>query len=167
MKLHRSLTFWSGLLVIAALIWAWRDSMRYGSSAWTERAGRILIANAYAGIQVIHEGAPLSSPYGAGRREFAGDPIVVLFGALPPPVLVRKGELTHERNREFSARFTTAADRPVYSLREWFEFISVGGMNLLIPHWLILSVFTSLWLALLGWRARRRKKALTTQRPAP
>ena len=51
LPLHRSIIFWSGILVMAFIVWAWRDSQRYFSPL---RIGNVVTANVGSGVMACH-----------------------------------------------------------------------------------------------------------------
>ena len=63
---------------------------------------------------------------------------------------------TNEALRGMGAR-RSSIDLGFGSMR----YNKVGDWRLFIPHWLILLTVAALWLALLLWRARRRKRTIT------
>jgi hypothetical protein len=58
MRLHRSATFWSGLLVLAFLLWVWQDSMRYSNHVSFALGGRQHSIGSFAG-QLDHVHMPV------------------------------------------------------------------------------------------------------------
>lgn len=54
LQLHRSLTFWSGLLVMAFICWAWADSARYTSGiGYTAENLRVNLINSGNGGSAV------------------------------------------------------------------------------------------------------------------
>ena len=156
LALHRSLTFWSGLLVMGFLAWAWHDSLTWITSAskssWQVRSSR-------AGFTIYHNA---NRGYGrnadAGRRlatplPFAPDP-------LPPPLFLRGQGMSSPPYDEWSAGVRTASNWRDYLLASYRDSPPEDWM-LFIPYWLILLTVATAWLGLLFWRSRRRKEQPT------
>jgi hypothetical protein len=146
LALHRSITFWSGILVMGFIGWAWCTSYRYGSSAGF---GRYSVEQAVGGINIVRN---WDSWGGSGFR-FYHDPLRPgRFDEelLPSPFYLEgKGKSLPPRFR-----------RPV-KVREWLECMgqSAGSFGLFLPHWLLLLAVALPWSGLLLWRARRRGRA--------
>jgi hypothetical protein len=152
LALHRSITFWSGILVIAFIGWAWRDS-KASISALIFHHGRI--ANEYAGVTVTlspwYEVNQLLPHRSATERR-------VSFEALPAP------HVAHGTSTPADSNPLEPFDRR-WEIGEWHQasFAIYGGADswlLFIPHWLILLAIALPWTGLLLWRARRRKRVL-------
>ena len=158
-QLRRSLIFWSGLFVMLCIVWCWHDSMRYFSSATGGPSNGILLGNGFAGI-VIGYDVDGGNPSGTERKEIHAGFEKIVFGPFTAPVLLGKRSVPVDRLDELTDRFS-GADQPVYSLHEILELSSAHGHLIYLPHWIILSVFLVFWLALLVWRARRRRKRMT------
>lgn len=79
MRLHRSIAFWSGLLVLAFLAWAWWDSIRYWSElSFTTGKREYGIANLAGRLSYSHSPAQpgMSAPLQWNRNSsdsFASD----------------------------------------------------------------------------------------------
>ena len=151
MKLHRSITFWSGLLIIAFTCWAWRDSYRYSSFFTT---GYWSWANNRGGVQLFH--------FGSSTAQWNGARSYNATRHLQPHLFQRaffvrgKGEMPDPRD------FDPGYDSP--STYEWaryhYRYYPPRMWDLFIPHWLVLTPIVITWLALLAWRARRRKRKM-------
>ena len=158
LALHRSITFWSGLLMMVFVCWAWRDSMRSRSTAWTNSGGNLNITNGYAGITLRKGGFSTSPPQGfarSGIRSGGGD--WVMFDAFPRLHLVNADSLPEAQHRELL--YTYLDDQAgTITLRDFLLVTSFRGYALHLPHWLILLTVAAVWLLLLFMRARRRNK---------
>ena len=125
LALHRSVTFWSGLLVMAFIGWAWLDSLHrlclIENGSWK-------IQNARAGIAAS-----------------------VIVGRKPDPIQV------HVRKLEPPSPLGTFS--PLDYGEQHLRGITTKSVS--APHWLILLAVAPVWLALLFWRARRRKRTAT------
>ena len=157
MKLHRSVIFWSGLLVIAFIMWAWRDSVDRSPGAGYHDT---LLTTLNGGIGICHvhaRNAPFEATYRGHsypHPEWAAcQPAFFIRGAGQQLNTVEEWE-NHMRQLHAAANARDFFGPPmrVESSRSWVLFI---------PHWMILLTFALLWAALLLWRARRRKKAMT------
>ena len=66
LALHRSLNFWSGLLVIGFVSWAWWDSLTWMSSV--SQAGRLSAYSGYGGLCIESNDIIVpTTDYGRGR----------------------------------------------------------------------------------------------------
>ena len=137
--LYRSLTFWSGILVVTFLCWGWRDSLRQETDAsW----GSVFVVNAQSYIGVGR--SPSHPSFGYGRSGPSGS-----SGLTPPPFLARGGkEWADHTGRDLKSRLESS----------WS--LDPGFWSLFIPHWLLVTCATLLWSGLLLWRARRMKRAV-------
>jgi len=145
-QLHRSLTFWSGLLVMLSIGWAWRDSQ---ANELRISAGRWGTTHQSSAVVIDHN--PTMTPdwraeYSLGHSSLFGEisfpaPFVIFPWNSPP----------------FNAEFDPfAADN---SYRDWhFYSIEAGAFVAFLPHWLILLAFGLQWTALLIWRGKRRSR---------
>jgi heme A synthase len=149
-QLHRSITFWSGLLVMGFVCWAWRDSNRYCSRLSSKSTGLTLIEGA---VYVVAQPNPVLGP--EASRQFTpttdrtlGSPALLWGQALPIP-------------REFDGSVP-----PLVKWREQveyrFRFQPTDAFVVILPLWLLLVGVFAIWLSLLLWRARRRKRAALT-----
>ena len=93
------------------------------------------------------------SPLNLGRD-------TILYGAFPPLDIARGRSLSNDQRMELLVPYMDA-EADVFSLHDYLVARSFDGDALHIPHWLILLAAIIPWLALLGWRARRRKKRMT------
>lgn len=153
--LHRSITFWSGIMVITFLCWAWRDSFRHKAEVGK---GRWLAASDMGGVVIyafnmkmwgFHVNYDEKDP-----RAYAG------WSAFQPLCRVSRTELEgledHWRENVSSARNA----RELFPAR-MMDYWATSEWLIFIPYWLILSAFTIPWGVLLLMRARRRKRAGT------
>jgi len=146
LALHRSLTFWSGILVMGFICWAWWDSERFSSAC---SRGRLLLDNQHSSIFVgLSTGAYSKRPW--MTRETVPDYKREVF---PAPFLMR------------GKNDTRPSMPPPGVTKRDFALMVVAAMPAdyrfaLIPHWLFLLFATVPWSGLLLWRARRRKRSL-------
>ena len=143
LALQRSIVFWSGLLVLAFLGCAWRDSMD-----WLRLVKKpyFWVSSGYGGLSCGFEDAgspgfscesnPLPRP--ELLRVFE-EPFFIRGGG-PLPDLAGDGET---RLREQSLAFAS--------------YLSPDCWDLFIPYWLMLAVVLPLWLGLLLWRILRQR----------
>ncbi len=147
--LSRSLTFWSGILVMAFIVWAWRDSFQRFAE-WDDASVQItscnggLMAGRFPGI----ERAPEGFSWGASPSL---RPDWNAFQA----ALFQRG--THDGSREiYQGDLDAARDaREYYQISMYFQ--GEDSWMLFVPYWLALLVIAMPWIALLLWRARRGK----------
>ena len=154
--LYRSLTFWSGILVIGFLCWAWRDSHRNLS---------LLTASHYAAFSeggllgLIRHPAPFPRFEAERERSFFLQPLYsfgmnehpIKAASFPPPLRVRSVGSREE------APPTTKFYHEVVANNA--RNLPVGTWLLAIPHWLFLLAVTLTWSGLLLCRARRHRRA--------
>ena len=134
--LHRSITFWSGILVMAFICWAWRDSMH---SKMVAQVGDARIHSAGGEIGFIHW--PDGSPgYQNFQRRSGRFKVIDNVPAAMMAAPLKPGE-----------------ERSLFKRPR----LGRGKNTLYLPHWLFLIPVILPWSALLLWRARRRKRALT------
>ncbi|MCW1913842.1 hypothetical protein OJ996_09670 [Luteolibacter sp. GHJ8] len=157
LALHRSITFWSGILMMVFICWAWWDSLKSTTQPM------------WGSCMMESQGGALSFTYRpSGRRPgwefFRNDysrPISRLF---PAPHFIRGGiEHADPKTRQ---SYATKSDGAPMTPRE------SDAMNMMyrtdrdwllsIPFWLHLLAFALLWSILLLWRAKRRNKAAET-----
>jgi hypothetical protein len=156
LALHRSITFWSGILVMGFICWAWRDSHPFESVA---RRGPALISNTKGFLCVGHLVGITGDDFHRSKAatEYA-------FELLPLPFSVWGG----------SVRGGTPAPAPEDRSTETFRAAAIRSWSnvtpyrvVCIPHWFLLLAVAIPWFALLLWRARRRKPAYRRLKLAP
>ena len=152
--IYRSLTFWSGMAVIAFICWAWRDSMQTRSSLGGHSIG---IAQSWGSVELGYDPDLWK---GRNFEIYRGNvESTAAFERMPLPFLVKGKGLPPFSDDEVTPpppdHLETA--REMY---EWyFLYRSRGSWILHVPHWLILLALMVAWSVLLLWRARRRKQA--------
>ncbi|MCW1922995.1 hypothetical protein OKA05_10565 [Luteolibacter arcticus] len=167
LALHRSITFWSGILVMAFICWAWRDSVFWNSSvsksSWRLNSSR-------SGVSVYYVPPPAS--FGEWRStRFKATPTYFSHQYLPPALFARgagvpQGPIEVADDGSVSGPpeyLAWQADmQAARSERERFEVSMrhrpVKDGSLFVPYWLFLLAVAVPWLALPFWRARRRGK---------
>ena len=163
MKLHRSILFWSGLLIIAFLAWAWRDSERQ----WTIAAkGEFMLNHAWGGLGLDVGVHPPSSSFEFERMSVA-DGYRHTPEMFPPPFFLRTSDVTEAESDELWTRLMsdqTGQGAPYFTVHEitklGAEAKSSPGWTLFIPYWLLILLTALLTAAPLLWLARRRKRKL-------
>ena len=135
--LHRSIIFWSGLLMMGFICWAWWDSMRAFSGI---SSPQFFLNHAAGGVGAGFKDVPFGG-YSTRRDNLKycwveGDEM-------------NPGIWLHEAPDEE----VTAIPLPIIRRGTW--------VSSLIPHWLILLTVAAVWLGLLFWRGRRRKRVVT------
>ena len=143
--LYRSLSFWSGIVVIAFICWAWRDSRDHRTRVVFKGWGVEQYKSAL-------EFWPASARPGTWERMPAASYLIEEDEDLPAPFFKRGGG-----RRDY--RIHIALRKEQRTLREKtlgrMEYQKPTLWRLFIPHWLILSVVGSAWLGLLILRSRR------------
>ncbi len=132
--LRRSVTFWSGLLVMGFVVWAWSVSYRHLSIAsfW-----RIETTHAAGGLALLVQ--PAATPLAVYQNEGF---IKINYG--------KHGEWIYD----LAMPGDSAAIFPPLLT---YSDPSDGSSSIFLPHWLILLAVALAWAALLLWRARRGK----------
>jgi len=167
--LHRSIIFWSGILVMAFIGWAWRDSMRRES--WYARSSAVSdvlrAANGHGGLSLFQSTQP---PLNWACTEVAGgewqraalDPSESgEIRALPAPTFLRGGNGSFEDQFRDAQLFRPASYGE--AIEAMMRYQPPDARLIFLPHWLILLGFALPWSALLLWRARRRQPATALQ----
>ncbi len=156
--LHRSITFWSGILVMAFICWAWRDSLKFWSSAWHAPYD---LEHAGGGLCVSNrDDPPYGKDSGAARLSLGAAFSQVRLDRFPAPHFIREEDLVPAESESLVSRMHEKS--PGYTMEENLKLSLVRGSApriwvLFLPHWLILVTAAALWLGLLLWRARRGK----------
>jgi hypothetical protein len=140
-QLHRSITFWSGILVMGFLVTTWIDSrsnLSYLSWVNAQNSLYLEVCNHRCIFSVYYSAGP-GFPGGRSRFEWTRFPAV--------------GERAGDP-------FDASSDDPA----EWFPKPFLRATTAVLhetgfAHWLLLLAFALPWSALLLWRARRRKRA--------
>lgn len=139
--LHRSLSLWSGLLILGFLLWAHRDSTTHHTKAHAYLNGAGLAFSSYPG------GASLAFQTGPWIK-----PGINLDRAFIPP------------GSEPTTPYPDNPMRPAHqfiSLSDGSGSITLHNHVLVLPYWLLIALWFSLWFSLwallLLWRARRIK----------
>lgn len=155
--LYRSVTFWLGLIVLSFLIWALADSMRYYSRGYATIRERVVCLSIGAGELGL---ITWSDPYVLGST-FHRDRTSV--GRLMPSTFwPRFGTSDDKFNRALSMP-RRASPAHIESSPGYTRTV----YHLNVPQAFPVALFSSLWLALLFWRARRIKRAAQAITPAP
>ena len=144
--LYRSITFWSGILVMIFIAWAWRDSMKAQSSL---RRHNFNAQNLWGSISV--EKTPLFYRGDASRFPLDRSGGFSVFSdtpAFPPPLILRGGgeESAYE-----------VPELGIYHewIKQRFRYLPQDSWIVLLPHWLLLALVALPWSGLLLWRSRR------------
>jgi len=154
------MTFWSGLLVMAFICWAWWDSTEKNSYLEYDSLG---LNNAAAGISVSYVQSATNRNY--GREEFTR--YALSFGNLAgryifPVEFYRQVEPIRWPDSAPPIPAAKRSTNPWMRSGQEFCMKEPGDWICFIPHWLILLTAAAVWLALLLWRARRRNQTFTT-----
>lgn len=154
LALHRSVSFWSGLLVITFIVWAWQDSVR---NFCYLRYGRWNLLHTDCGLVMMSWSTrhlTLEAGRDYQRSTFVGPKIAARAACL------RRG--AGESEWECRARFE--ADYPALNASSpGFFFVLTTGMNpgdwvCYIPDSWLLAGFLPIWLGILVWRAKRKRR---------
>jgi hypothetical protein len=133
--LHRSRTFWSGMVVLAGLCGLWVDSMYHGRGL------------------VLHRGVFVES-HGVIHREGG----IELFSQRSP------GAGSLDPWQMEVAAVSVGEDVPWFPGLHWEkqEYATTIFYGLRVPYWMIWAVVAMLWAALL-WRRRRLQHRLALE----
>ncbi|MEK7951829.1 hypothetical protein [Luteolibacter soli] len=145
LALHRSIIFWSGLLVMGFICWAWHDS--YFLNRFFNHRGY--------GVSHMNGGIAMAkiTTYLGTRHGSMNTSVFYRMETFPPPLFIRS-EIPPGGTKP-----KEAAPNPPFTVKEsWTATakLEAGATRIFIPYWMILSFTALLWLALLLWRAKRR-----------
>ncbi|WP_367871704.1 hypothetical protein [Luteolibacter sp. Populi] len=152
--LLRSVTFWSGILMMVFICWAWRDSnlrpLEFRVKKWH-------FSQAFSGVTVQRYWYYQPKiMWGTVARHFTRHP-------LPAPFYASASGKSKGDDREYHRR----GELEGKSVSEWvpihFEYLPRGARLLFIPHWLILLGVAGVWGGLLYERHRRMRRAFAIQ----
>ncbi|QJE99037.1 hypothetical protein [Luteolibacter luteus] len=154
--LHRSITFWSGILVMIFIAWAWRDSCRMLTNA---NAGHgWWIGNLYGGFQLSDTHRP---PHPLIER-IARPPHPPDQPLFPRPFRIQ-GEgysvalIGREQIDAYTQQVKQATDHEAMA-RLFMKIGQHGKVAYFLPHWCLLLSFALGWTGLLFLRAQRIEK---------
>jgi hypothetical protein len=158
-RLWGSLSFWSGLLVMASVLIGWWDSTRYSASAVFPD---LVVVNAGWGFTVAHwdaSGITTSVDFERVPLGDVGEALAVV-GLRWPVFLRNEGTVWQE---EMMANYllpdATGYDEPLSPLLMGAVFGVEGDWALYLPYWLVILVVMAAWAGGLTWRWRRIKAA--------
>lgn len=173
--LHRSLTLWSGILVLGFLAWAWWDSMLYRYEACSTH---FTVASEASMVSIMRHNSP-RTPGMLREKHGLGDPVIrksttgmdVTMHVFPPPVWVRRS--SKDPRNVYTVPFEKREFSPDCRLGDAYHqrmaTITRGSprmvWRLMIPYWLILPPAIIFWCGLLLLRARRLRLAGTLADP--
>lgn len=150
LALHRSIIFWSGILVMGFICWAWWDSQRIVSRVSSPPV-HVSMLEGTMGIEYY--------PRAGNRLKMSRAEIhrgSLEYTAFPFP-----------RPRFARGSFREGQPNPVRASRSTIHESIVDHMDIrtgdcwvfFLPHWLILLLVTLVWFVLLHWRKKRRTRA--------
>lgn len=159
--LYRSLTFWSGVLMIGFISWLWMSSISRTSSI---SKGHLKVSMRHAGIEIFYRGW-IESPFLTRSGEY--DYPVFNRGFAAP--FWGRGE---GRNMMDEIGFNRTPDPKVENYANAIRQITLKYARredwlLFIPHWLILFTTALAWCSLLLWRGRRHRAAMQASPGSP
>jgi hypothetical protein len=144
---HRSITFWSGILIIAFISWAsWTSK---DCESWC-RYDCFSAGNTHGGVEInsVYSGSGFTTwvnrMRGSLPAPFISAPFILRGTGSPTAPITRRAPISYRDSLEI---MMTRRDP-----QAWLIFI---------PHWLILLAVILPWAALLRWQAQRRKLALS------
>lgn len=153
--LHRSLTFWCGLILILFLAWGWRDSWRKRSSA---ARGSYGIFHGYGGIAFYKQSLipPADLQLTRVRTIYPRThPIASMRAPLLPMIHHRQGDfplLPEPGTPEAFRYFVDFGVSPSWIHDSW----------LYLPYWMLMAPPLLTW----GWLLLRRSRRQTRAMPA-
>ena len=155
-QLHRSITFWSGIVVMTFIGWGWWHSMTNHDTLCLGR------------IRGEHGGTGVILRYNAAEKDWSAR------SRKGFTLLQKEWQLVEMRPVRWEIYFATPKELHLTRIPSPWQW-PTGTMNfstgtrtgfdcaVFIPHWLVLLSVALPWSALLLWRAKRRKRAVTTQ----
>ena len=147
LALHRSVTFWSGILVMAFICWAWRDSNYRLAFV---QSGDVVVTHYRSAVE-IEDHAENAVGFWSGVQPVG--PTDYIPEWLPAPLFAHGGGVSPYSRLDGRITLREAT-------LELSQSMSVDYRVILIPHWLILLAFALPWSALLAWRWRRRQRSM-------
>lgn len=152
---YRSLTFWSGMLVMMFICWVWWDSFRNYSGAHLGGALSVGSRQGFVEVDRSDEG----TPWGGKRVKLAGKMPAKLF---PKPALLRGGGDILDDPAEYLRWEEQMRSAPDQVTRARIDMATFPGshLKLLVPHWLLLLAVLLPWSGFLLWRSRRIRRAI-------
>jgi hypothetical protein len=160
--IHRWKTLWLGILVIAFLAWAWRDS----TQAEREISYRkYILSHAGSGISIKYT-SPTSdrdSPvYWFRRRITLTSSRFWQVPTFEAPVFFRGNGEPWQQDGDPPLPYLDSDFQPrnsaEYHIRELIWPNRPGSIGIFIPHWLPIITFITIWSAFLLWRSRRMNR---------
>lgn len=149
LALHRSITFWSGLLVLVFVVWAWRDSLTRMS--FISRA-RLQLYSGYGAVFAKSIDTRIrTTEFGRGKL-----PRPELAATFQAPSFVRGHGPPFDPTAIGPYRDIGHGSNLREIARSFSEVQSPESWKLCIPFWVILLTVAFFWLCALFWRARRR-----------
>ena len=137
---YRSLTFWSGTLVITFLCWAWWDSFRHDT--WRTES-HFAFSNVAGAVSLGCYQVDFSKS--AGRRGISPN-------AAPRPVFADFSMIDSNTKLVLPSSGLNSAE----VLRLSLSRVPSGAFAFLnVPHWMLILFSLVPWLGLLAWRWRR------------
>ena len=151
-QLHRSLTFWAGLIVITFTCWAWWDSCHHDSLLYWKQ---LSAQSRHHALKISRENL-----FHLRRIDTARRPSGHLFHGRPRDVFPAPFLVHAEKALPFEKPSLSTPLKEVEQL--YTNTYGPGSWCLFLPYWLILLTLLLTWTALLFLRARRRRRALVT-----
>ncbi|WP_265594271.1 hypothetical protein [Haloferula sp. BvORR071] len=145
LALHRSIIFWSGLLVMGFIVWAWAIS--YDHRSWVNFESYAL-ANTEGYASVGHTWIPTQNDAGHSKTRRGQ----YRYERVAPPFIARGKEAAISSWPEWGQ----ATYKEVLTLA--YSAGPAAAWGVFVPHWLLLLGSLLFWMALLCGRARRRKR---------
>jgi len=147
LALHRSVTFWSGLLVMGFILWSWGISYQWRSYV-NYRGFAAIQAEGY--VSLGRTGWPTARDAGA-KRVPRGQ---YTFQLVPPPFIAR--------GQESIVDPAPSGPRPYRDALLWaYSSSPLDAWGVFLPHWVLLLAWCAAWLGLLVLRTRKRKRTIT------
>jgi hypothetical protein len=155
--LYRSITFWSGLLVMAFIVWAWADSQKVISVG---TIGSPMAIHGHSGIMIRKTHATGTGAWRLPIRNFYEDHVI--SDLFPPPFSFATAVDALERKSEIHNTLPDHRRDGALPIRIVAEYWAPEGIQrnrtFFIPHWLLLLAVALPWSGLLIWRARRIRR---------
>lgn len=152
LALHRSITFWSGILMMGFICWAWRDS----TNVWTILKGGAFECQSTEAAVTLRYDHYYRTKFKLERTDLRNW-IWVGKGSryLMRPFFAKGGGKPQEERP-----IVPFVERSRYEeMQESWAFGHPRDWYLILPYWIALLAVAVPWLGLLFWRARRRMRA--------
>ncbi len=160
LSLYRSLIFWSGLLLMGFVVWAWWDSTRWRSLAsyhnWMLEHVDCGVVASWNLCQPIQSGKALWRD--EAPRDYAEGEMRI---TRPLFFSMKEGESEDTCQKRYLQRYGEVKSSSEARVFYGTAYGAPGDWACYIPHWCLLAAVAAPWMGLLVWRERWRRKRMS------